>query len=62
MSNNLESLLEKIDNERDRHLALGKRILESDNRNMFPLDFLAVAALNRSLSNSAAFTLSLIHI
>lgn len=56
MSSNLESLLDKIDNERDRHLSLGKAMLEADGRKLFSLDFLAVAALNRSLSNSSAFT------
>lgn len=56
MSSNLESLLEKIDNERDRHLSLGKAMLEADGHMLFSLDFLAIAALNRSLSNSSAFT------
>lgn len=31
-------------------------MLEADGCKLFPLDFLAVAALNRSLSNSSAFT------
>ena len=56
MSNSLESLLEKIDKERDRHLSLGRAMLEADGHKLFSLDFLAVAALNRSLSNSSAFT------
>jgi len=56
MSNSLESLLEKIDNERDRHLSLGRAMLEADARKLFSLDLLAVAAINRSLSNSSAFT------
>ena len=56
MTSDLEGLLLKIDNERDRHLNLGKAMLEADGSNMFLLDFLAVAALNRSLSNSCAFT------
>ena len=56
MSSNLEFLLDKIDNERDRHLGLGKAMLEADGHKLFSLDFLAVAALNRSLSNSSAFT------
>ncbi|MGD2130784.1 MAG: hypothetical protein PVJ33_17230 [Lysobacterales bacterium] len=56
MTSDLEGLLLKIDNERDRHLNLGKTMLEADGSNMFLLDFLAAAALNRSLSNSSAFT------
>lgn len=56
MSSNLESLLDKIENQRDRYLSLGKAMLEADGRKLFSLDFLAVAALNRSLSNSSAFT------
>jgi hypothetical protein len=56
MSSNLESLLEKIDNERDRHLSLGKAMFEADGHKLFSLYFLAVAALNRSLSNISAFT------
>ncbi len=56
MTSNLEGLLEKIDNERDRHLGLGKATLEADGCKLFSLDFLAVAAINRSLSNCTAFT------
>jgi hypothetical protein len=56
MQSNLEPLLEKIDNERERHLSLGMAMLEADGRKLFSLDLLAVAALNRSLSNSSAFT------
>ncbi|MCC8535937.1 hypothetical protein ACDH70_21865 [Xanthomonas axonopodis pv. poinsettiicola] len=56
MSSKLESLLGKIDEERERHLSLGKAILEADGCKLFSLDFLAVAALNRSLSNCSAFT------
>lgn len=56
MPNSLETLLEKIDNEKDRHLSLGRAMLEADGHKLFPLDFLAVAAINRSLSNSSAFT------
>ncbi|WP_374500048.1 hypothetical protein [Pseudoxanthomonas sp.] len=56
MSSSLESLLEKIDNERDRHLKVGKSMLEADDSKLFALDLLAVAALNRSLSNCSAFT------
>jgi len=56
MTSHLEGLLEKIDNERDRHLDLGKATLEADGSKLFALDFLAVAAINRSLSNCAAFT------
>jgi len=56
MSSGLESLLEKIDDEKDRHLSLGKAVLAADGAKLFPLDLLAVAALNRSLSNSSAFT------
>lgn len=56
MSSNLETLLEKIDDERDRHLSVGKALLEADDNKLFSLDLLAVAALNRSLSNSSAFT------
>ncbi|HBP1971184.1 TPA: hypothetical protein L5W26_004442 [Pseudomonas aeruginosa] len=56
MSSKLESLLDKIDNERRRHLNLGKTMLEADGHKLFSLDLLAVAALNRSLSNSSAFT------
>ncbi|MBB1473062.1 hypothetical protein H5368_08450 [Luteimonas sp. MC1782] len=56
MSSSLETLLEKIDKERDRHLSLGKEMLAADGAKMFPLDLLAVAVLNRSLSNSSAFT------
>jgi len=56
MSSNLESLLVRIDDARGRHLSLGKAILEADGYRLFSLDFLAVAALNRSLSTSAAFT------
>jgi hypothetical protein len=56
MTSDLEGLLVKIDNQRDRHLKLGKAMLEADGCKLFSLDFLAVAALNRSLSNSSAFT------
>lgn len=56
MTRDLEGLLVKIDNQRDRHLKLGKTMLEADGCKLFPLDFLAVASLNRSLSNSSAFT------
>src|SRR5690606_24875687 len=56
MSKNIESILKKIDEERDRHLSLGKAILEADEDKLFFLDLLAIAALNRSLSNSTAFT------
>ena len=56
MSSSLESLLEKIDKDKDRHLSLGKAMIAADGPKLFPLDLLAVAALNRSLSNSAAFT------
>ena len=56
MPSNLDPLLDNIDNERNRHLNLGKAMLEADGRKLFSLDFLAVAALNRSLSNSSAFT------
>jgi hypothetical protein len=52
----LDVLVEKIDSERARHLVLGKATLEADGCKLFSLDFLAVAAINRSLSNSAAFT------
>lgn len=56
MTSHLEGLLKKIDNERGRHLDLGKATLEADGRKLFALDFLAVAAIKRSLSNCAAFT------
>lgn len=56
MTSDLEGLLVKIDQMRDRHLNLGKAMLEADGHKLFSLDFLAVAALNRSLSNSSAFT------
>ncbi len=56
MSSKLESLLGKIDEERERHVSLAKAILEADGCKLFSLDFLAVAALNRSLSNCSAFT------
>ena len=56
MSDSLDSLLEKIDNERHRHLSLGRAMLEADGHKLFSLDLLAVAAINRSLSNSSAFT------
>lgn len=56
MSSNLESLLDKIDNQRERHIDLSRAMLEADGHKLFSLDFLAVAALNRSLSNSSAFT------
>lgn len=56
MSKDIELILRKIDEERDRHFSLGKAILEADEDKLFSLDLLAAAALNRSLSNSAAFT------
>jgi hypothetical protein len=56
MPSTLESLLDIIDNGKSRHLNLGRAIAEADDRKFFSLDLLAVAALNRSLSNSSAFT------
>ncbi len=58
--NHLGNLLEKIESERDRHLDLGKATLEADGRKLFAIDFLAIAAINRSLSNSNAFV-QLVH-
>ena len=55
MTSNLVDLVKNIESQRDRHIALGKAMLEADGCKMFSLDFLAVAALNRSLSNSSAF-------
>lgn len=56
MTSNLADLLSKIESKRHRHIVLGREMLEADECKLFSLDLLAVAALNRSLSNSTAFT------
>lgn len=56
MGSDLDDLLLKIDSAKDRHLDLSKAMLEADGRKLFPLDFLAAAVINRSLSNCDAFT------
>lgn len=56
MESDLEDLLRKIEKGRDWHLKLSKAMLEADGRKIFPLDFLAAAVINRSLSNCEAFT------
>ncbi len=56
MARDLEALLRQIDDERARHLVLGKATFEADGGKLFSLDFWAGAAINRSLSNCFAFT------
>lgn len=56
MGRDLEDLLLEIDGTRGRHLALMQEILKADSGNLFPLDLLASAVINRSLSNCDAFT------
>lgn len=56
MTSRLEDLLENIESKKDQYIDLGKRILEADDSKLFKLDFLAVAAINRSLSNCTAFS------
>jgi len=55
MASDLCRVLERIEGGRDRHLKLGSEILRADQGSFFPVDFLAIAALNRSLSNCEAF-------
>lgn len=40
---------------KSKHIDLGRKILQADSGNLFPLDILAIAALNRSLCLSKAF-------
>lgn len=52
MSNMTELHYEEL---KKRHLAIGKEIIKADSGTMFPVDILALAALNRSLCLSRAF-------
>lgn len=55
MKEDLCRLVEKIEKGDERHFKLARAILQADEGKFFQVDFLAVAAINRSLSNSAAF-------
>lgn len=44
---------------RDTHIASIKAAIEADNKNIFPVDFLAIAATNRAISNIDGFIQSI---
>ena len=56
MTPELELCISKIDDRKDEHLQLIKKMLEADGGNLFPLDLLATAVLKRSMSLCAGFT------
>jgi hypothetical protein len=50
MTEKVDNLIAHLRESRDAHLELGKYILTADKSNLYPLDFLAAAVLNRSLA------------
>lgn len=55
MTPDLEQKVSKIENRTKEHHDLGIQILRADGGNFFDLDFLAAAAIKRSLAHSKAF-------
>lgn len=52
----IDEKLKTLRSYKDAHLKIGELILKADNYAVFPLDFLAVAVLNRSISLIAGFS------
>lgn len=50
------AVIDQIDDFRDAHLALAKKLISADGKRMYKMDILALAVLKRSLSISSGFS------